>query len=185
MTKEEILEKTTWDEYQMGTCPIYVPLFEKEILFIFFQNHKPEPSITDKMFECLNDVLTLEKSQIETIKEMLWEECVFAFTVTDYGFEPNEGETDLEANFRGFEISNKEDAFVKSTIQEIHIAQENDELSGRYAEIKINSASDNLISIIVKNEKIIDWDDDGTYLGSFESDEQCAKKQRQKTLSKE
>jgi hypothetical protein len=85
------------------------------------------------MLAAVNDILALEKSELETVKEMLWEECVFAFTVSDYGFEPDEGETHLEAHFKGFEISNKEDAFNKSKIQEIHIAQENDELSGRYA----------------------------------------------------
>ena len=57
------------------------------------------------MLAAVNDILALEKSAIETIKKMLWEECVFAFTVSDYGFEPNEGETDLEANLKGFEIS--------------------------------------------------------------------------------
>ncbi len=183
MTKEEILEKTTWDYYiAMGTCPVYVPLFEKEIPFIFFQDSNLTPSITEKMFECVKDILALEKLELETIKEMLWEECYFAFSVTDYGCEPIAGETDLEANFREFGISNKEDAYSKSEIIEIQIAQEYDTYSGRYAEIKINSASDNLISIIVKNGKIIDFDDDGTNLGSFEEDEQYAKKAREKTL---
>lgn len=182
MTKEEILSRTTWDYYEMGNCPIYVSLFDKEIPFIFFQEHKPKPSITDKMTECVNDLLLLNKSELGTIKEMLWEECHFAFTVADYGYEPKEGETHLEAHLNGFGIFNKEDAYSKSEIKEIHIAQENDQLDGRYAEIKINSASDNLISIIVKNGNIIDFDDDGTYLGSFEKDEQHAKKVREKTL---
>ena len=41
---------------------------------------------------------------------------------------------------------------------------------------------DNLISIIVKNGKIIYYDDDGTYLGWFENDEQYAHNKRSKIL---
>ncbi|GGH25315.1 hypothetical protein FAZ19_15710 [Sphingobacterium alkalisoli] len=182
MTKNEILNKTTWDDYEIGTCFIYVPLFEKEIPFVFFQNHEPTPSITDKMLACVNDILELEKSAIETIKEMLWEECIFSFTIGDYGYEPNDDETHLEAHLKGFKISNKDDAYAKSVVKEIQIDEKNDELSGRYAEIKINSASDNLIAIIVKNGKLIDFDYDGTYLPSFEIDEQCAKKNREETI---
>lgn len=182
MNKEEILNKTTWDYYEMGNCPIFVNLFGREISFIFFQDHKLKPSITDKMVEIVNEVLALNKSGLSIIKEMLWEECNFAFTVADYGFVPKENETHLEAHLNGFGILSKEDAYSKSKIKEIHIAQENDELNGRYAEIKVNSASDNLISVIVKNGKIIDFDDDGTYLGWFEKDEQHAQKAREKTL---
>jgi hypothetical protein len=182
MTKEEILDKTSWDYYNIGNCPLFVNLFGQEIPFIFFQEHEPKPSITDKMTECVNDVLSLAKSEIETIKEMLWEECNFAFEVADYGYRPKELENHLEAHLNGFGILNKEDSYLKSQIKEIHIAQENDNLHGRYAEIKIDSSSDNLISIIVKNGKIIDFDDDGTFLGWFENDEQHAKKAREKTL---
>jgi hypothetical protein len=182
MTKKEILSKTTWDYYEIGTCPIYLPLFEKEIPIVFFQDHAPEPSITDKMLACVNDLIALERSEIETIKEMLWEECIFSFTVADYGFEPEDGETHLEAHLKGFEISNKEDAYAKSVVKQIQINQQNDKFMGRYAEIKINSASDNLISIIIKNGKIIDFDDDGTYVGFFEKDDQYAKKNRTATL---
>jgi len=182
MTKEEILKNTTWDYYEMGTCPLFVNVFSKEIPFILFQEHKPKPSITEKMTESIKDILVLEKSELDTIKKMLYEECLFAFQVADYGCEPKDGETELEAHLREFNISNKEDAFAKSEVKEIHIMQENDELLGRDSEIKIDSASDNLISIIVKNGKIIDFDDDGTYLVSFEKDEQYAKKNRTKTL---
>ncbi len=181
MTKEEILKNTIWDCYGMGTCPLFVNLFDKEISFVFFQDHQPNPDITDKMVQTINEVLALNKSELKTIQEMLWEECNFAFTVADYGFEPKDGETHLQAHLKGFGILNKEDAYAKSKIQEVNIAQENDRLSGRYAEIKIQSASDNLISVIVKNGKLIDFDDDGTYLGWFEEDERYAKKMRDKT----
>ena len=182
MEKAEIIGKTIWDEYGIGNCPIFVNLFGKEIPFRFFQEHESEPSITDKMIQCVNEVLSINKSELETVKEMLWQECNFAFQVSDYGFEPEEGETDLEAHLKGFGISNQEDAYSKSRVLEIEIAEENDEFDGHYSEIKIDSSSDNLISIIVKNGKIIDFDDDGTYLGFFDKDEQHARKSREKTL---
>lgn len=178
MTKEELLKNTTWDEYEMGNCPLFVPLFGKKIPFIFFQEHQHKPTITDKMTECVHEILLLNISELELIKELLWEECNLAFTISDYGYEPKVGETHLEAHLRGFGIKNKEDAYSKSDIKEIHIAQENDNLEGCHSEIKIDSASENLISIIVKNGKIIDFDDDGTYVGSFEKDEKYAQKQR-------
>lgn len=70
---------------------------------------------------------------------------------------------------REFEILNKEDAYKKSTIEEIHIQQNYDTLDGNYSEIKIPSATNELISVIVKNGKIIDFD--GCNLSVFDNDE--------------
>ncbi|WP_289039625.1 hypothetical protein [uncultured Zobellia sp.] len=89
----------------------------------------------------------------------------------------------MQAHLNGFGILNNEDAYSKSEIKEIHIQQENDELSGRYAEIKINSASDNLISLIIKNGKIIDFAEDGAYLGAYDKDEHFPKETRAKILN--
>ncbi|WP_291869391.1 hypothetical protein [Maribacter sp.] len=182
MTKKELLNNTNWDEYQMGTCLLFVNVLSKEVPFVFFQKHKPEPSISDKMVESVNDILAINPVEIETIKEVLYEECLFAFQVADYGCEAQEGETHLEAHLREFEIFNKEDAYLKSEIQAVHINQEYDELNGTYSEIKINSASDNLISVIVKNGKIIDYGDDGVTLSVFDTDEQIARKRRKEVL---
>lgn len=182
MTKEELLKNMTWGDYDIGRCSIYVPLFDKEMTFVFIQEHMPKPTITDKMTQSVNEILALKKSELPTIKEMLYEECLFAFQVSDYGCEAKEGETDLEAHLREFEISNKEDAYAKCHIEEIFVNQENDEFTGSYGQIVIDTASDNLIHIIVKNGKLIDWDDDGCYVGFFEKDEQYAKNARKKTL---
>lgn len=182
MTKEEVLKEITWDEYDMGNCELFVPLFNKKIPFVFFPEHTPK-SITEKMMACLNDVLVLETSNLDIIKDLLYEECLFSFQVADYGCEPKENETHLEAHLREFGISNKEDAFTKSHILEIHIAEDNDQFKGRYSEIHMDSATDNLINIIIKNGKIIDYDDDGTYLDSFDKDEQYAKNNRKRILN--
>jgi len=61
--------------------------------------------------------------------------------------------------------------------------REYDELKGRYSEIKIDTASDNLISVIIKNGKIIDYDDDGATLHAFDDEEQSARKARSKVLN--
>jgi hypothetical protein len=67
---------------------------------------------------------------------------------------------------------------------EIQIHCDSDNLAARYAEIKINSASENLVSIIVKNGEIIDFDDDGTYLAQFEDEPTFARVKRNRVLSK-
>ncbi|MBS8121510.1 hypothetical protein [Candidatus Vampirococcus lugosii] len=182
MTKEEILNKINWDNYGIGNCKIFINLFDKEIPFIFFKEDDLEISITDKMIESVNNILMLDKSNLDIIKKMLWEECQFSFTIGDYGCELKEGETNLDTNLKHFGVLNKEDSYLKSKIKEIHICEENDILNGCYSEIKIDSISDNLISIIIKNGKIIDFDYNGTYLGWFDKDEQYAKNARARVL---
>ena len=182
MTKEEILSKTNWDGNEMAVCPIFVNLFDRIVPFNILQEYKAKPSITDKTTACVNDILRLDKSGLETIKDMLWEECRFAFQVSDYGFEPEAGETHLQAQLKGFGISSREDTYSKCNIKEIYIYQDDDEFESRYSVISADTASDNLIDVIVKNGKIIDFDYNGTYLGWFEEDEQHAKNARAKVL---
>jgi len=61
MTRRDILFNTDWDEFDMGTCKLFVTFFNQYIPFIFFQNHQPTPNLTDKMILSLNHILTLEK----------------------------------------------------------------------------------------------------------------------------
>ncbi|MDJ1471152.1 hypothetical protein [Xanthocytophaga flava] len=182
MNKEEILQQITWDSYGIGKITLLVPLFGQSLPFVFFAENADSPTITDKMVACVDDVLALRPAAIQRVKELLWEECLFAFQVADYGVDILEGETTLQAHLREFEVANAEDAYQKSEVEEIHISSENDSFEGRYAEIKISTASYNYISMIVKNGQIIDFDDDGTYIGWFEQDEQNAHKKRSKTL---
>jgi hypothetical protein len=183
MTKQEFEKRIKW-EYEIGCVLIKVPLFDKDIMLELFSGDSKEPVISNKMFETANDVLNLPLESIDKIKDLLWEECNFSFAVTDYGFEPTEGETSMEASFREFELYNKGDTYEKCEIRTVQIHFENDELQARYAEIKIETATGNLISIIVKNGKVIDYDDDGTYLKWFETDEQHAHNKRKKVLDK-
>jgi hypothetical protein len=177
MTKAELTSKTVWDENGLGNLSLFIPLFDKSINIVLFPNQGSE--VTDKMTDIVNDLLQLQQDQLDRVKDLLWEECRFAFHVADYGVEPMEGESHVEAHLREFEISNAEDAFSKSSIKEIHVS---DEFKNRYAEIKVDTCSDNYISLIVKNGRIIDFGDDGVYLGWFEEDELYLHKKRRQVL---
>lgn len=180
MTKTELTAQTTWDDNELGNLSLFVPLFGETIEFVLFPEPGKTPEVTDKMTAIVNDVLLLPPGQLDRVKELLWEECRFSFHVADYGVEPLEGESHEEAHFREFGIYNPEDAFAKSHIAAIHVT---DELEGRYAAIKVKTGSQNYISLIVKNGSIIDLDDDGTYLGWFDKDEQHAHKKRQRLMA--
>lgn len=179
MNKSEITNQIEWDENDLGNLTLFVPLFGTEVPFVLFTQYGTKPELTDKMTATINDVLALEPGNISKVKELLWEECNFSFQVADYGVDLEAGETSLQAHLREFGISNPDDAYEKSRIQEVDIS---DEFDGRYAQIKVNTGSGNYISIIVKNGQIIDFDDDGTHLSWFDKDEQHAHKKRQKVL---
>lgn len=179
MTKEEIVSKIVWDSYDVGKIPLFVPVFGMEINFQLFTQNK---SISDKMFTTLQEVCNLPESSVEQIKDLLWEEADFSFTVSDYGCEPLHNETLKQAHFREFGLTDKEVTYHKCTVDCIQISDETENYSDRFAEIKIDTATDNFISIIVKNGNIIDYDDDGTHLGWFVETENYAHLKRQKLL---
>ena len=181
MTKAELAAITTWDEYKLGNLFLFIPLLNDTIKIVLFPELDQEaPEVTDKMTAIVNDLLQLKQDQLGRVKDLLWEECLFAFHVADYGVEPMEGESHVEAHLREFEISNAEDAFAKSSIKEIHIA---DKFKNRYAEIKVDTGSNNYISLVVKNGRIVDFGDDGVYLGWFEEDDLYLHKKRQQILA--
>lgn len=182
INKKEFEKRIKWDEYGIGYIPIYLQFFNQDILFEIFSNYDKKPSISDKMYSTIKDIINLPVGVIGTIKNLLWEECNFSFSVTDYGCEPKDGETVIEAHFREFGLTNSQDAFEKSNIQAVQIHHKSDKLNARYVEIKIDTATDNLISIIVKNGEIIDYDDNGTCLDWFEIDNQKAHHNRMKIL---
>ncbi|SMQ74445.1 hypothetical protein SAMN06295905_2299 [Devosia lucknowensis] len=175
----DIAAKTHWDGYDMGHLTLHVDLFDAELPFTLFPADRAGPVVTEKMEATVRDVLALPRSHIERIASMLWDEANFAFQVADYGVEAEAGETPLEAHLRDFGIAGPDDALRKSVVRGVQVM---DEFESRFAQIKIESAANNLIAIIVRNGRIIDWDDDGTYLGWFEEDEQTAAKRRAKIL---
>ena len=181
MTKAELAAQTVWDDYALGNLSLFIPLFNESIKIVLFPDLDQAPEVTDKMTAIVNDLLQLKQEQMDRVKELLWEECEFAFNVADYGVEPLEGESNVEANFRDFGISNADDAFAKSSIQAVHVF---DKFKGRYATINIDTCSNNDISLILKNGRIIDFGDDGAFLGWFDEDELYLHKKRQQILAK-
>jgi hypothetical protein len=179
ITRSELDKLVRWDEPNLGYLTLFVPLISREIDFVLFAGEETASEVTDKTTATINDVLALRPDDLGRIKELLWEECNFAFQVADYGVELEDGETSLDAHLREFRLSGPDDAFDRSDFREIHIA---DEFAGRYAEIKVDTGSDNYISIIVKNGSIIDFADDGTYLGWCDDDEKKSHKARKKVL---
>ena len=103
------------------------------------------------MVQSINDILALDESELEIIKGMLHEAYLFASNTT--------GESNIS----------KEEVYKKSKVKEIHIDQDNDRFDGVYSEVIMNSASNHLINIIVKDGKVI-CRDDGTYFDSLEED---------------
>lgn len=179
MQVSEIADQVEWDDIDLGNVTLPVGLFGEALPFVLFPAPGASPEVTEKMAATIDDVLKLAPADLAKVKAMLWDEANFAFQMADYGVEAEDGETPLQAHLREFGIGNAEEAFAKSTVREIHVF---DEFEGRFAEVKIDTGAENRIGIIIRNGRIIDWDDDGTHLGWFDEDEQTAAKKRAKVL---
>ena len=179
MTKSELVGLVRWDDVGLGHLTLFVPLLSRELPVVLFGGEENGSEVTDKMTATINDVLALPPEDLGRVKELLWEECHFAFQVTDYGVEREEGASSLAAHLREFGISGPDAALDQGEFREIH---SRGGFAGRYAAIKVNTGSENSVSIIVKNGRIVDFDDDGTHLGWFDADEQHARLKRKKVL---
>lgn len=182
MTFDEIAQQTQWNHNKgLGNLTLFIPMLDAHLPVVLFPHIDADPAVTANMVETINDVLQLTPAEIPRIKALLWEEAEFAIKVTDYGgVRPQPGETREQAHFRHFGLHTPDDALAKCQIREIHVT---DEYAHRYAELKIDTATDNLVSIIIKNGRIIDFDDDGTHLGAFDDDDRHAHNLRQRTLN--
>lgn len=180
MEVSELAAVTTWDDIDLGHVTLVVPMLVEEVEFVLFPQNGTSAAVTEKMATTVNDVLALQPSDLQRVKYLLWEEANFTFTVADYGVEPDEGESSLDAHLREFEISDAEDAFTKSRVKEIQIF---DGFASRFAQVKIVTGTDTRIAVIVKDGRIIDYDDDGTNLSWFEDDELHAQRKRARVLA--
>ena len=71
MTKKEVSINTTWDEFEIGTCRLFVEVLNQYIPVLFFQDHKPKPSISVKMLQSINDVLEMNKNEFYRLGKIL------------------------------------------------------------------------------------------------------------------
>jgi len=131
MTKKELSINTEWDEFEMGICPVFIEVLNKYIPVVFFQNHKPKPTISNTMLRSVNDILDMNIDEFNRLEEIL-----------------------------GTNI------YEQSKIKEIHIDQDNDNFDGVYSEVIMDSASNSLISVIVKDGKFM-CINDGTYFDTL------------------
>ncbi|MGH1339731.1 MAG: hypothetical protein ACRBFS_26670 [Aureispira sp.] len=47
MTKPILLQQVHWDEYGLGYCSLWIPLFQQTVPFVFFPVE--EQTLTDKL----------------------------------------------------------------------------------------------------------------------------------------
>jgi hypothetical protein len=171
-----------WDEYNIGHLTLPVPLLSRDVPFELMVTKTP-PVVSPKMWRAVEQVLALPQTDIAKVADLLWEEANFAFTVVDFGVQAREGETALQAHLRAFGVVNPQDALKKATVKAVQILQENDEFDGLYAEIQINTVTDSMISIIIKDGVIVDFDDDGCWLGDYDDNPNEARDARKAVLA--
>jgi len=71
MTKKELSINTKWDEFEMGTCRVFIEVLNKYIPVVFFQDHKPKPTISNTMLQSVNDILDMNSDEFNRIEEIL------------------------------------------------------------------------------------------------------------------
>ncbi len=71
MTKKELSINTKWDEFEMGTCRVFVEVLNQYIPTIFFQDHKPKPTISNKMLQSVNDILDMDENEFARLEDIL------------------------------------------------------------------------------------------------------------------
>lgn len=71
MTKKELSINTKWDEFEMGTCRLFVETLNQYIPVLFFQDHKPKPTISNKMLQSVNDILEMDQDEFDRLHEIL------------------------------------------------------------------------------------------------------------------
>ena len=71
MTKKELSVNIKWDEFEMGTCRLFVATLKQYIPTLFFQDHKPKPTISNTMLKAVNDILDMDSDEFERLKEIV------------------------------------------------------------------------------------------------------------------
>lgn len=179
MRLQELAALAEWEDDGLGRLYLSVPLFGEPVEFVLFPADGAADAATGRMARTVAEVLALGPADLERIQALLWEECDFSFRVADYGIDALPGESSLDAHLRAFGVAGPADALARARLREIHI---DDGYGARFARLQYQTVAENLVSVIVKDGRVIDYDDDGTYLGWFEQDERHAQARRARTL---
>jgi len=129
MTKEQILAQCTWDDYDMATLNVEIPIWKQKTEVTLIPEYNAGRVITDDMAQAVNDVLNLTEQQANKIKDYIFWFYNLCCETTYYGFDAKAGETDTEANKRHFGVKNREDAFAKSILKSINIEESTDRVA--------------------------------------------------------
>ena len=71
MTKKELSINIKWDEFEMGTCRLFVETLSQYIPTLFFQDHKPKPTVSNTMLKAVNDILDMDSDEFDRLKEIV------------------------------------------------------------------------------------------------------------------
>ena len=71
MTKKELSINIKWDEFEMGTCRVFVETLNQYIPTLFFQDHKPKPTVSNTMLKSVNDILDMDVNEFDRLREIL------------------------------------------------------------------------------------------------------------------
>ena len=71
MTKKELSINIKWDEFEMGTCRVFVEKLNQYIPTLFFQDHKPKPTVSNTMLQSVNDILDMDMNAFNRLGEIL------------------------------------------------------------------------------------------------------------------
>lgn len=71
MTKKELSINVKWDEFEMGTCRLFVETLNLYIPAVFFQDNKPKPTISNKMLQGVNNILDMDEKEFDRLGEII------------------------------------------------------------------------------------------------------------------
>jgi hypothetical protein len=106
------------------------------------------------------------------MKALLYRHCKECCENISYGFESNQGETEVEANLRQFGIGSAEDAFLQANLDHI-VVDGDDEVMRKNNYVKIVFyppwEAEHGCELILQNGKLLDYvGESGTYVAQFE-----------------
>ena len=109
-------------------------------------------------------------TDIEIIKNFLWEDCKQACDASDYGFDVPDGKNITEVNHEEFGVFNGEDALAKSFFDGLLIIEgDQDEYANNYGFLHFdNEWNSHLTTVVMKNGSIVGCGDSGLWLGEYE-----------------
>jgi hypothetical protein len=173
MTRDELLRTCTWDDYDFANITVESALFGGPVEVQFRPEFESGRVITERMVAVLNDFLVLSPSELPTVKQLLWADCLDDFENINYGFGPDTGEPELVVNQREFGIYSAEDAFAQSNLTCLAIPEEST-LRHRYGAIEFEPAwAGHGCSVIMKDGQLIDTYSNDYYFSKYEDEDEA------------